>query len=361
VKILVYSPAFLPAIGGLELNVAHLAEGLASLGHDVVVITTTADTVTDAGTLYRVVRRPNPLAFLRWARWCDVFFQHNVSLRGLWPLAVVRRPWVVAHHSWYCRTDGRIAWQDRLKRRLLGLAAASIAVSKAVAEDLAIRSVVIENAYRSRLFRRLPDVIRDRQLLFAGRLVSDKGVDVLLEAMALLGEQGLRPHLTVAGDGPDRGPLARLAERLGLSLQVSFVGTKVGEDLVRLMNAHRVVVVPSRYNEPFGIVALEGIACGCVVVGSEGGGLKGAIGPGGFTFPNGDTEKLASTLARALDVTASEPWPLTPAIAAHLDSHSSGEVLARYASILERAAKRQADIDDTTARKRRPGWGRSSY
>jgi len=58
--------------------------------------------------------------------------------------------------------------------------------------------------------------------------------------------------------------------------------------------------VPSRYQEPFGIVALEGIACGCVVVGSEGGGLREAIGPCGLTFPNGDASALARCLAQLL-------------------------------------------------------------
>ena len=62
----------------------------------------------------RIVRRPSLLELLRWTRWCDVFHQANVSLRGLWPLLLVRRPWVVSHHSWYCRSDGRITWKDRL-------------------------------------------------------------------------------------------------------------------------------------------------------------------------------------------------------------------------------------------------------
>ena len=62
---------------------------------------------------------------------------------------------------------------------------------------------------------------------------------------------------------------------LGLERQVEFTGVLQGETLVRTLNAHRIMVVPSRTPEPFGVVALEGIACGCVVVGSEGGGLSG--------------------------------------------------------------------------------------
>jgi glycosyltransferase involved in cell wall biosynthesis len=357
VKILVYSPAFLPGIGGLELNVAHNSEGMVREGHEVVVVTTTPGNGGDSFP-FRVVRRPGRIALLRWVRWCDVFLQHNVSLRGLWPLLLVRRPWVVAHHSWYTRTDGRVAWQDRLKRRLLRRAAGSIAVSEAMAADLDTPSVVIQNAYRDRLFRRLPDVPREGELLFVGRLVSDKGVDLLLEAMALLAARGRRPRLTVVGDGPERAPLLEQAERLSLADQVSFLGIRRGEELVRQMNGHRVLVVPSRYHEPFGIVALEGIACGCLVVGSAGGGLKEAIGPAGITFDNGDARQLAAAIDRALDATAGQSLPRTPEIEAHLHSHSTGVVLSRYLAVLEAAVR--GDGSGASTNPESPGWARSS-
>lgn len=60
------------------------------------------------------------------------------------------------------------------------------------------------------------------------------------------------------------------------------------------------MVVPSLWDEPFKIVALEGIACGCVVVGSKGGGLKDAIGPCGLTFDNGDVAGLTAQLINLL-------------------------------------------------------------
>jgi glycosyltransferase involved in cell wall biosynthesis len=66
------------------------------------------------------------------------------------------------------------------------------------------------------------------------------------------------------------------------------------------LNDHQIMVVPSRWDEPFGIVALEGIACGCVVVGSENGGLREAIGPCGITFPNGSVDELATVLRKLL-------------------------------------------------------------
>src|SRR5262249_3490861 len=156
-------------------------------------------------------------------------------------------------------------WQDRLKRYLLRYAAVSISVSRAMAEDLGTPSVVILNAYRDHLFRTLPGVPRTRDLVFLGRLVSDKGVDLLLAALGRLAEDGLRPELTIVGDGPELPALYAQAQRLGLANQVEFTGTRTGDELVHLLNRHRIVVVPSRYNEPFGVAALEGTACGCVI------------------------------------------------------------------------------------------------
>ena len=332
-KLLLYSPAFLPCIGGLELSVAHLAEEIARAGHEVVVVTTTAG-ATDAGLPFRVVRRPSPLALLRWVRWCDVFFQANVSLKGLWPLLLVRRPWVVSHHSWYRRTDGRVAWQDRLKRRLVRHAAASIAVSRAMADDVGPPAMVIPNSYRDRLFRRVPGVDRHKELLFVGRLVSDKGVDILLEALAILARRSVRPALTIVGEGPERAALEQQARRLDLDSQVTFHGLSRDEALVRLMNEHQVLVVPSRYDEPFGIVALEGIACGCVVVGSAGGGLAEAIGTCGRSFRNGSADELAVVLGEVL---GSDPAALARYhrdSAQHLSDHASAAVTARYLEAL---------------------------
>ncbi len=336
-KILFYSPAFLPHIGGLELNVANLAEHVVAAGHEVVVVTRTEGREPDRFP-FRVVRRPSALELLRWVRWCDVLHQANVSLRGLWPLLLVRRPWAVSHHSWYCRTEGNIAWQDRLKRRLLRFAASSISVSQAVADDLDTPSVVIPNPYRDELFRILPGIPRTEELAFLGRLVSDKGVDVLLDALALLAGEGLRPRLTVVGDGVERSRLEAQAARLGVAGQVSFSGLRTGEEVVEILNRHRILVVPSRYKEPFGIVALEGIACGCVVVGSAGGGLKDAIGPCGETFENGDAADLARVLGKRLRQPELDGECLRNR-EAHLEQHTAERAAAAYLAEMENARR----------------------
>lgn len=333
-KILLYSPAFHPGLGGLETVVAILAEELHRAGEEVVVVC--AVPFADPEPFpFKVVRQPGAGRLLSLVRWCEVFFQANVSLKGIWPLLLVRRPWVVSHHSWYRQPDGTLSWRDRLKRRLLRHAAASVSVSRAMAEDLEVPSVVIENPYRDDLFCRLPDLPRDRDLLFVGRLVSDKGCDLLLDALGRLRSRGLDPGLAIVGAGPEEGALRRRIDGLGLRRQVELTGPLAGEALVRILNRHRVLVAPSRYNEPFGIVVLEALACGCQVIGSGGGGLVDAIGPGGWTFPNGDSEALAQRIEAVLR--GELPAPDPAAVREHLARHSPRRVAGEYRAVLAAA------------------------
>ena len=83
------------------------------------------------------------------------------------------------------------------------------------------------------------------------------------------------------------------------------------------------------HNEAFGVVALEGIACGCVVVGSEKGGLPEAIGPCGATFPAGDTKLLAAMVRDVLrSRVAIEQF--RAGAAQHLAFHSADAAAQRY-------------------------------
>lgn len=335
-NILLASYVFSPAIGGIETMSATLAEEFTRQGHQVTVVTQTPSSAPDAFT-YEVVRQPGRAHLLRLARWCDVFFHNNISLQTAWAALAARKPWVVTHQTWTMRTDGAQGWQDRAKEFLYRYAT-GISISQAIADRAGSPSIVIGNCYRDTLFRVLPDVVRDVELVFLGRLVSDKGADVLLEALGILQAQGLTPRLTIIGDGPERGALEALARNLQDSQRVQFVGAKDGEELVRLLNRHQIMVIPSRWAEPFGIVALEGAACGCVVVGTEAGGLKDATGPCGVTVPNGDAPALARALAELLSDPARRAQ-YQQAAAGHLAQHTPQAVANAYLKVFEAAVR----------------------
>jgi glycosyltransferase involved in cell wall biosynthesis len=267
--------------------------------------------------------------------WCDVFFHNNISLAAAWPHLLLRRPWIVAHQTWISRSDRTLAWQDRLKRWLLRYAR-NISISQAIAASLPVESTVIGNPYDDAIFHQMPRVERSRDLIFVGRLVSDKGVDVLLQAMAMLKGEGWLARLTVVGAGPEESALRALADQLHLTDQIIFTGSKTSGEVAELLNQHRVLVVPSLWEEPFGVVALEGIACGCVVVGSAAGGLSDAIGPCGLTFPNGDAAALRDCLRTVL--TDGELVARLQAVApSHLARHAPAQVATAYLKVFAEA------------------------
>jgi glycosyltransferase involved in cell wall biosynthesis len=149
-----------------------------------------------------------------------------------------------------------------------------------------------------------------------------------------MARDGLRPTLTVIGEGPEEQRCRAAAAAAGVAGQIEWGGARIGEDLAAALNAHRVMVVPSLWREPFGIVALEALACGCAVVGSSGGGLPEAIGPGGRTFPNGDARALAASLRATL-----ADLPASAAVSEHLRRHTRRAIAERYLAVLEEAVR----------------------
>ena len=335
-KILLSSHFFHPSVGGIEEVSFNLAHKFVQLGHEVKVITRTK-AKSDIDFPFEIIRRPSSLQLIRLVQWSDVFFHNNISLKTAWPLLFVRKPWVVAHHTWIARMNGHISLRDKLKQWVCRYAT-NISISEVMAKHIWVPSVVIGNPYRNRVFKLDPTSKREQDLVFLGRLVWDKGVDLLLDALALLKKRGVTPGLTIIGDGPERKSLKRQCKRLALESQVHFTGTRTAEDLARMLNSHKIIVVPSRWQEPFGLVALEGIACGCVAIGSECGGLPDAIGSSGILFPYGEIEPLAKAIETLL---ADEPLQekYRQAATDHLSQYTSLEVAKKYLEVLERAVK----------------------
>jgi glycosyltransferase involved in cell wall biosynthesis len=228
----------------------------------------------------------------------DVVMQNLISLRTLVSLILSRKPIVVTHQSWLRRTDGKRGLENYLK--LLSLCVChNVSISKAIAASLPVGSVIIGNPFEARAFDGLLDTKRDKDIVFLGRLVSDKGCDLLLHALAELKSKNLFPSLTVIGDGPERSALETLTVELDLTDQVQFLGA-LQHGRGAIVARHLIMAIPSIWAEPFGVVALEGIASGCAIVASSQGGLPDAGGPCGLYFPNGDVGALASALERLL-------------------------------------------------------------
>jgi glycogen(starch) synthase len=336
-KILMACYVFPPSVGGIETVSALLADELIRQGEDLRVITQTPAATEDVSRGYELIRRPSPKKLVEMVRWADVVLHMNISLRLGWPLLFVDKPWVISHH-----TSMLQGLRGTLKRRC-AQRSHNISVSNRIAATLGTPSVVIHNAYDDKVFYPSTELSPDNDLIFVGRLVSEKGVDCALSALKQLQRKRVRPNFTIVGSGPEKTRLQQLSAELGLSEQVVFAGPKFGSDLANELRRHRLLVVPSLYEEPFGIVALEGIASGCVVVGSQGGGLKDAIGPCGMTFPNGDVAALAECLEALLSKHDARDT-LRENGTAHLAQFNSAKLGQNYLAVMHSALASRSKV-----------------
>lgn len=136
---------------------------------------------------------------------------------------------------------------------------------------------------------------------FVGRLVSTKGVHVLLRAMRELASRGCKFRLKIVGDGPERSALEAQTRSLGLMDKVQFLGHLSEEELDDTVPEFVAVVIPSLGGEVFGMVALESMSRAKPVIVSDLGALVEVAGVGGRAFASGDSRALAECLEQILE------------------------------------------------------------
>lgn len=139
---------------------------------------------------------------------------------------------------------------------------------------------------------------RDAKLLVAvGRLYEQKDFPNLLRALACIADKSRDWHLVVAGEGPLRKELIDLSQKLGLEGQVSFLGVR--NDIPDLLSAADLFVLSSAW-EGFPMVLGEAMACECVVVATDCGGVREFLGNSEFLVEPQNSEALASAINNAL-------------------------------------------------------------
>ncbi|HVO35789.1 MAG TPA: glycosyltransferase family 4 protein [Gemmatimonadales bacterium] len=143
-----------------------------------------------------------------------------------------------------------------------------------------------------------------RELLFVGRIWEAKGLHTLVEALGILRGRGESPpRLTIAGPEEHREYAAQLrarCEALGLANRIRWAGALPRDALLPLYEKHGILVFPSVYAEPFGIVQLEAMAAGCAVVGTATGGSAEILerDRNALVFKPDDAVDLAAHLSR---------------------------------------------------------------
>ena len=140
------------------------------------------------------------------------------------------------------------------------------------------------------------------RLTCAARLVPEKGIAHLLDAIAILAGQWPQLHAVIAGDGPEANALREQADRLGIAGQVEWLGFVPRHELDRHFAGAWLHIVPSMWEEPFGVVTVEALFRGTTVVASRDGASGEILAghPFGALYPNGDVRGLAATMDRLL-------------------------------------------------------------
>ena len=366
-RILFHVPSYYPNIGGVEVATLNLVEQLTALGQQVVVITKSeremeSSTYMGSGG-FRIESNPSLKKLFKWTCWCDVVVHANVNMRTIWPLYLVRRPWVVIHHHrlrqlvYSAGTDGknsgkdttlskstriaefRLSLNDRVKRYFASQAHSNIAVSPSLAEDLPFPTFILPNCYDETTFIVCsePSKSYERDVIFVGRFVSEKCPRLILEALALLRKQGVFMNASFVGDGPEREVLLDRIRKLEIDNQVQFTGSAEGRTLAKLFSEHKICVIASVVPETFGLVALEAMACGCAILSSDDGAVPWVAGEAGTTFKSGDVQSLATQL-RLLHEEKNLVTQLRSNSALRVKAFAPGLIAKKYVHLIKAAA-----------------------
>ena len=347
-KLLFYSHHFAPSIGGVETIVLSLAQGLAELRtpnglpeFELTVVTETpSENFDDRALPFRVLRQPSLTQLLRIIRSSDIV---HIAGPALFPLLLgllARKYVVVEHHGFQticpngqlliepdsvpcpghfmagrhfeclrCRSNNDWLaswklWLSTFVRRFLCLHVSAnimptdwlgslVHLPNAVSIPHGIESIAREHDSAG---LSSPPVI-----VFQGRLVTTKGLPVLLEAARILRSENQVFELLVIGDGPERIAMEDLVKKKQLSSVVRFAGRIAAGDFDTELRKASIIVVPSLGGEVFGLVLAENMSRGLPVIASNVGCFAEVLGDCGLTFGVGDAKELALQITRLLD------------------------------------------------------------
>ena len=300
-----------PPQGGQGVYVRGLRSALQRRG---VEVHTVAGRGAHASAFARVVRRPpldfsvalnrNPSLLLRHAP--DVVHAQG-GPGGVLLLRRLRVPVVyTAHHTYRQAYPSALAPRralEPLERRSYALARAVLAVSPSTADAVRAMGIarveVVPPGIDVERLSRHGDALRDPGLiLFVGRLEPEKGPLDAVAAMTHVTSRRARTRGIVAGHGSLLPQVRAAAARAGGTVEVR--GAVGDDELLDLYARAAVVLMPSRY-EGLGMVALEAIAAGAVVVGYDVTGLRDAVAGGGGVLTNSDALSLAAATVHLLD------------------------------------------------------------
>ena len=346
-KLLLHSHYFAPSVGGVESAVQSLADGISAYyGPDGEKIDVTVVTNTPRGSYqdqplnFRVVREPSFFQLSQLIRATDVVHIAGPALSPMSIAWALRKPFVIEHHGYQAICPNGLLLQEPARTVCVGHFQAGqygecFRCLKSETSTLrsglrlfsmfprswlsraATLNLAISNYVRNR--QRLPrtrvvyygiedpvpypagdEPLRRVTMAFVGRFVTEKGIPVLLQAVALLKREGLDFEVRLIGDGPERGNLENIIRREDLGDIVKVAGFLRGEEMVKALSDVRVVIIPSVCEETAGLAAIEQMMRGRLVIASDIGGLGEVVGDAGLRCVPGNADSLANCMKSAI-------------------------------------------------------------
>lgn len=332
-KILMTAVPFYPHIGGIETVTQNLADEFVRMGHKVKIVTAQHwDGIDDFS--YEVIRRPSARQMWKSYMWCDVFVQQGISLKWIWPLLLRRKPWFTV---WHMASGFGNNYRDRLKK-LCSKLTNNILVSETVRRECKLNGDVILNPFNNEVFS-ITNKAERRDFVFLGRLIPEKGVDVMLDAFEMFKQctdSDWKLHIIGGGETPTFH--TRIDHMLHKS-DIILHGFQSPKDSAAILNRCHTMIVPSVCMEAFGVVVLEGMACGCFVIGSDGTGIEEAMRQAGFPFKLGSAKALCQSMIEVVNLSAEEIEKKQYLMRANIGSQSLHKVAQRYIDVFEKNMK----------------------
>ncbi len=175
-----------------------------------------------------------------------------------------------------------------------------------------VNKIVSENTQRSSLIYyglHLPGIepaplqFNKPRLLCLGRIAAEKGFDLAIDAFAQIAPLFPEARLIIAGDGPAKHNLEKKAEELGISHAIEFIGWVSPENVPELINTSTMIIIPSRWEEPFGLVSLQAAQMARPSIAADAGGLPEIVEhkKTGLLFEKGNIRALAKQIIFLLE------------------------------------------------------------
>jgi len=323
-KILICTNLLSETRGGVALVSRLLARTFIELGHDVRILTRCPDTVWELPGV-DVKHHPTKNEIWDSFRWADGIIAQGPSFGLCWPLFFLKKRTVLVYHI---LPDPRKI--HRLSVRLMFRHAKWYGVSRFMADR--IGGGVMPNPYddvlREDVAKQHLTSGRSQDIVFLGRLIPEKGIFFLMEVMRDLADGKIFPSLTIIGNSYGAGVFSPY-EKEAWWPSVRILGHLSPRQVFCELVKHKVLVVPSFVEESFGIVALEGLACGCAVIASDRGGLPEAVGKHGEVVSPDNAHIWAHSIKRLLDDTDKRRH-LLAGVHEYLNRYSCRTVAEKY-------------------------------